>query len=193
MRWRKIDRGDMRPVAGTVTTDFFEPRPISNPGEHVHGAIDIGAPINTPIYAPEGGEVMAWCAYRIQSGTYWPDIPIINGNILPYCNYFYDTYGGVLILRAKGRQRTHVITHSYSNQLFNKGLFQDIYTYEEKEDSRFPFHAVQTGWHDVRMGAHIGYVGNAGYSTGPHVHWEIHHGWKWNRWEDRINPERWEI
>lgn len=181
----------MRPVSGFVSTDFTDPRPISNPGEHIHGAIDIAAPESEEIHAPEAGTVMAWCAYRIKPGTYWPDMPLLNGNALPYCNYFYDTYGGCLILRSDDRQRTHIITHSYANQLFNKGLLQNAYTYEEKADIRFPFHAVYTGWHDVRVGAQIGFVGNAGYSTGPHIHWEIHHGWKWERWEERINPEHW--
>jgi len=182
----------MKPVNGTISTDFYEPRPIDNPGEHVHGAIDIAAPMNSEIFAPEAGEVMAWCAYRPKAGTYWPDMPILNGNALPYCNYFYDTYGGVLILRSDSGERTHLIAHSYANQLFNKGLAHDVYAYEEKADMRFPFHAMYTGWREVKVGAHIGYVGNAGYSTGPHVHWEIHRGWKWERWENRINPERWE-
>ena len=33
------------PVKGKITTDFYEPRPLSNPGEHVHGAVDIAAPV----------------------------------------------------------------------------------------------------------------------------------------------------
>jgi len=179
----------MRPIDGALTTDFFEPRPISNPGDHIHGAVDLAAPINTEIHAPEAGVVFAWAAYRPEAPMYWPDVPVINRRGLPYCNYFYDTYGAILILH--GITHTHIIAHSYANQLFGKHLFQGNYTYEEKADTRFPMHAVYTDRTEVREGALIGYVGNAGYSTGPHIHWEIHHGWHWNRWEDRINPENW--
>ena len=180
----------MNPIAGTITTDFTEPRPVSNPGDHIHGAVDIAAPVNTPIFAPEDGSIIAWVAYRLLRGTYWPEMPVIDSGTMPWCNYFYDTFGGVLIL-AGDSGVVHVITHSYSNQLFNKGLFRDIRCYEEKANTRWPMHAVHTGKHSVLKGAKIGFVGNAGFSTGPHIHWEIHHGWKWDRWEDRINPEGW--
>jgi len=184
----------MRPNDGPVTTNFFEPRPLSKPideRDHIHGAIDIAAPVNAPIVAPEAGTVFAWAAYRPEPGMYWPEKPVINGSPLPYANYFYDTYGAILILRGSGASHVHVIAHSYANQVVNKGLFQGSYYYEEKADRRFPLHAIYTDRHDVKEGSVIGYVGNAGYSTGSHIHWEIHHGWKWNRWEDRVNPEVW--
>ena len=40
----------------------------------------------------------------------------------------------------------------------------------------------------LKPGDLIGYVGNAGYSTGPHVHWEIHHGWQIDYYGNRVNP-----
>lgn len=184
----------MRPVDGPVTTDFFEPRPLSKPPEerdHNHGAIDISAPIGTPIHAPEKGEVFAWCSYRIKPGQVWPNAPVINGGANSFCNYFYDTFGGVLILRSADTMRTHIITHSYGNQLFNKGIYQNAHYIEQREDDRFPIHGFYTSLTEVKEGAIIGYVGNAGYSTGAHIHWEIHHGRTWQRWESRIDPAGW--
>lgn len=185
----------MKPVQGNISTDFFEMRPLSKPPEkrdHNHGAIDIAAPVATPIRAPEDGTAFAWCAYRTTPGTYWPDMPTVNGLLHHWCNYFYDTFGGVIVLQSKDFQRTHIITHSYGNQLFNKGLYRGANYVEQKDDCRFPIHGVYTEIKTVGHGETIGYVGNAGYSTGPHIHWEIHRGMRWNRWENRINPERWE-
>lgn len=182
----------MRPIEGTITTDFFQPRPLSMPEaerDHVHGAIDIAAPVGTPIKMPEDGAVMAWAAFRTAPDQYWPDLPMVDDIPFPWCNYFYDTFGAVLVVTAD-KNRTHIIAHSYANQLFNKTFDKVIYE-EEKEEKRFPLHALYTYRRYARHGELIGYVGNAGYSTGPHVHWEIHHGRHWNRWEQRINPEKW--
>ncbi|KKL88989.1 hypothetical protein LCGC14_1919200 [marine sediment metagenome] len=197
----------MRPVDGPITTDFFEPRSLAtvkklkdltlSPAErqrledllHDHGAVDLGTMQGTPIKAPESGAVFAWCAYRTAAGIYWPDTPRINGKSNTFRNYFYDTFGGVLILHTD--KLTHVITHSYGNQLFNKDIFPDVRYHEEGKQTRFPLHAIYTTPIIVERGDTIGYVGNQGQSTAPHVHWEIHHGRAWERWEDRINPARW--
>ena len=181
------------PVEGRITTDYFEPRPLSKPPDkrdHVHGAIDIAAPVSSVIRAPERGTVFAWCAYRLEPGKYWPEMPMVHGVPFQWCNYFYDTFGGCLFLRSYDGQRMHVMTHSYANQIFNSSIFQHVVSIEEKADERFPMHAFCTELVTVRKGYTIGSVGNAGYSTGPHVHWEIHRGHMWNRWDGRINPER---
>ncbi len=197
----------MRPVDGPITTDFFEQRSLATVKKledptlssaerqrlkdllHNHGAVDLGAVVSTPIEAPEAGEVFVWCAFRAEPGAYWPHVPHVNGVLNTFRNYFYDTFGGVIILHA--HKRTHIITHSYTNQLFNKGLFTFGGTVEEAADKRFTIHGIYSKRVDVKRGALIGYVGNAGYSTGAHVHWEIHHGRAWERWGDRVNPERW--
>jgi hypothetical protein len=184
----------MMPVEGRITTDFVEPRPLSVPPgqrDHIHGAIDIAAAVGTPIKCPESGVAWAWCAFRPKSGIYWPNLPVVLDNANPWCNYFYDTFGAVLLVHSMDRTRTHIITHSYANQIFNKSVFPDTVYIEEEEDKRFPIHAMYTPHRLCNAGEVIGYVGNAGYSTGPHIHYEIHHGLKWERWENRINPERW--
>ncbi len=184
----------MKPIDGYITTNFYEPRPLSKPLEkrnHNHGAIDLAGSIGDPIIAVEAGEVYAWCAYRIEPSTYWPTMPIVNGYGNQFANYFYDTFGGVIILRSLDGNRTHVITHSYGNQLFNKRIYDSAFYIEQKDDVRFPIHGYFTPLTKVHAGSIIGYVGNAGFSTGAHIHWEIHRGARWNRWEKRINPEHW--
>lgn len=180
-------------VEGRITAGFNQKRPLSKPIEkrnHVHGAIDIGAKIGTPIYAPEDGQVFAWQGIRSTKGKGFPTLPVIHGRKFHFCNYFYDIYGTIIVLTSEQNERTHIIAHSYGNQIFNK-VFRDVQKryYEEKKDTRFPLLAWYTEKLHVKEGDIIGYVGNSGYSTGPHVHWEIHHGEIWNNYSLRINPE----
>ena len=83
----------MKPVEGPITTDFFEPRPLSKPPEerdHIHGAIDIGAPKGSPIKAPEKGTAFGWVARRLEGGQYWPEIPTIHGLPMYFRNYHHS-------------------------------------------------------------------------------------------------------
>lgn len=191
----------VKPVIGTLTADFDQPRPLENrtvKNAHVHGAVDIAAPTGRRIIAPEDGYLRAWMARREPERGYWPvDVhPTHAGEHnmrFPFMNYFYDVYGGLLVLRIRRKcanRRTHVIAHIYGNQLFDKGIFgtSDLHWFEEPEDKRWPTFAIYSDEIFVKAGQHIGYVGNAGYSTGPHIHWEIHHGYQWEPHEDRINP-----
>jgi len=91
-------------------------------GLHGYNAVDLAAPVGTPIFASANGEV-------IISRTGW------NGG---YGNY-------IVISHANGTQT--VYAHNSSNIVYSG----------------------QT----VVAGQVIGYVGNTGRSTGPHVHFEV--------------------
>jgi len=180
----------MRILDAPTTTPFDEMRPLALSIEkrtHIHGAIDIGALTGTIIKAPETGQAMIWVAYRFYEGQYWPNDVKVHDEVFPFSNYFYDMYGAIIVFRSK--KYTHIMAHSYTNQLFNDCFYTKKTFYEEKANTRFPIHAVYSRWIDVGEGSFIGTVGNAGFSTGPHVHWEIHHGYQWEKWEDRVNPE----
>lgn len=185
-----------RPVAGTITARFTQKRPIgAQEKTHIHGAVDIAGAVGQPIYAPESGSVFGYIGIRHQSRQWWPQYIEIHGQGFPFLNYFYDTFGGVIVLRSHNDNpavtvRTHVLTHSYANQIINHEPFADFTAHwlEERADARFPVFAVYTDEIIVEKGDVIGHVGNAGFSTGAHVHWEIHKGYAWQRHDERLNP-----
>lgn len=183
-----------QPVHGKITAKFDQPRPLEGRTEenaHVHGAVDITARLGVPICAPENGYVRGWIATRYPGKEkYWPENVFLDGTIFPFANYFYDMYGGILVLRTPNNERTHVIAHCWGNQIINKPPLKDrgIHWKEQRADSRWPIHACYTDELYVGEGVVIGYVGNAGYSTGPHIHWEIHNGYRWQPHAKRIDP-----
>lgn len=178
------------PVNGKISALWKEPRPLSAPqGErdHPHGAIDISARVNRSIIAPEDGELIYYCAVRSDKTQKWDEVKM-DGKPFPFQNYFYDLYGTVLFLKGVSGL-WHVMCHSYWNQIFNRIPVQFTYQ-EQKEDDRFPIFAYHNIDNPVsaKAGQQIGAVGNAGYSTGSHVHYEIHEG-VWQKHEDRPDPE----
>lgn len=197
----------MNPIKkGVITTPFEEMRPLLVPPEkrdHVHGALDIAPRGDNNIYAPVAGYVWGWKARRerpVYAGgklitkQAWPEMPKVHGRPFPWCNYFYDMYGGVIILEETDERdqiiNTHLICHSWQNQIFNKLplVSVDKHTVEEEDNERWPIEAIYTDRYKFKAGDKIGTVGNAGYSSGHHIHWEIHPGRTWAKHADRINP-----
>jgi murein DD-endopeptidase MepM/ murein hydrolase activator NlpD len=168
----------------TISSGFTEPRPLSNPGKHIHGAIDIKVPKGTAIYAPEPGLVFYHFNYRCSKGTrniYWSD-----KTWYAFSNYFYDVFGGLIIV--EGKQLTHVFAHIETETL-NKQMNGKIICREWHIDNdKIAILHLDDG-HPVREGDIVGHSGNAGFSTGPHIHYEIHRHRNWDRWERRVNPE----
>lgn len=168
-----------------ITAGFDDPRPMSSPGKHKHGAIDIGTAEGSQIVAPEKGELFYYFGTRPHDSMYWPQGEMKG---FPYRNYFYDMYGALLILKGQSGI-THIFTHIYMNQIFNKENCEWAY-YEEKLSARFPLFCFKSNEVIVYEGAKIGVTGNSGYSTAPHCHYELHKGFIWQDWADRPNPEK---
>lgn len=186
---------------GRVTVGFDQPRPLSVPVEqrtHPHGAIDIAHSVGADIVAPEDGMLHYWLAFRPDTARQMTELDFVfreNNRIkfpfqVGHHNYFYDIYGGcIFLLGASGI--THVFCHSFGNQLYNKGNTLMWRYAESKVSERFPctvWYTTNGSSQHVREGALIGHVGNAGYSTGPHVHYEMHRGRHWNAHDLRPRP-----
>ena len=183
------------PVKGNyrITSAFHEPRPLSKPLEkrdHPHGAIDIAVPTGTPIYAPEIGEVEWHVQFR--RGRAYHDIyrPYEGGAKYAFRNYFYESFGGLCVLYGFSG-RTHVFAHIEATTIFDRFRAtgaQHFYTEDKNGDTSFYLFVNWRDLVDVKEGDLICESGNAGYSTGPHIHYEIHKGKEWIQHRERIDP-----
>lgn len=172
-----------------ISTDFHEPRPLSLPLEkrdHPHGAWDIACPSGRSIYAPERGVLFYFTAFRPDNTRTMHEIelPVLRFDVADH-HYFYDVYGALVILVGTSGL-THVFAHSWLNQVWDEG---ENWSYQESaEVERFPLATFTSDPKPVKSGDLIGAVGNAGYSTGPHIHYEIHYGHTWNEHRKRVDP-----
>jgi len=168
-----------------VTSSFDEMRPLVGKKTHKHGATDFAGPVGTDIYAAEDGHLQYYAAFR-EGSVLWPPDEIPG---FPFKNYFYDTYGGIAVLVGDSGN-VYLYCHLYMNQIFNfHGLMNKWVYLEERKHTRKPIHCFMSSARNVSAGEIIARVGNAGFSTGPHLHLEVHRSFKWDRYEDRVDPE----
>ena len=193
----------MNPVrGGVITTSFNEPRPLSLPPaqrNHPHGALDIAGGDGI-IVAPASGTAQGFIIWRgvdpVSGVRAWGPSAKEKAEIheFPWREYWQDIYGGIIAL-IEPSGRLHLLCHVWPARIFNPQLppahfpFRFAYYIEEAATTRWPCHLMMTEATQVREGQPLAPMGNAGYSTGKHLHWEIHH--QSDRLDDyplRINP-----
>ena len=130
-----------------------------------------------PIFAEEKGLLIGLLALRSQGQAgYRGQLMGIDGvHPFPWDWYWYDTFGAVLILLgASGR--THVHCHPWAKQLWYGSPIRNFDLQESAAEERFPCFWLSNIKEpiEVEAGARIGSVGNAGYSFGLHLHYEVH-------------------
>lgn len=169
-----------------ISAGFNQDRPLIGEKTHIHGAVDIAGE-DLEILAPEDGKAY-YCLIQDTgpwepANLFWP-----NGAWFPFSNYRYSVWGGLIIL--VGQEYTHLFTHIERREIWNRAY---MYGYNDKVN----FFELPSGiaicnfdkpW-SVEEGNIIGISGNAGFSTGPHIHYEMHKGKSWTTHDQRPNPE----
>ncbi len=176
---------------GRITAPFAQPRPLGGPTTHIHGAIDIAASLgsapNPTAVAPVSGIARFHQFLRPSIDVRWPNSEKEDIPALLVQNYFYDLYGGVITIRADD-DTLHILTHFYASSLWARSIPGYI---ESRFPGRFPCIAIVGTPFRVSEGQSLVPVGNAGFSTGHHIHWEIHPGQRQiYDYADRLDPEK---
>lgn len=125
---------------------------------HFHAGIDLKAPLNTPVYAAADGYI-----YRIKIE------PSGYGKAL-YIIHSYADSGFITLYGHLNYFTTEIENWVKKCQYSNKNFYLDT----NIDNYLFP----------VKKGQLIGYVGNKGYSFGPHLHFEIR-----NLKDEPLNPQ----
>lgn len=155
---------------GRITASFDQPRPLSDPGKWIHGAIDIAGGDGI-VRCPVDGIVRALVFIRPDLRFEWPRHEKKSIQQEPCNRYFYDTYGGMIVIEAIDK-KYHILSHFYISQL--QDAFGQLLITEQQADARFPAFMLSSATRYMDAGTPLCRMGNAGYSTGAHLHWEIH-------------------
>jgi len=178
---------------GRVSTGFWDLRPYSIPVDqrtYIHRAWDFTCK-STPrqrILAPEDGAVFYQAIMRSapsrQRDHTWPE-----GGWYLFSNFYYDNMGALAILQGKESGLMYCFCH----------LDIDIMVHM-LEGKHIPYEWVQHRWsyndyvrwiitfnnkRTVLQGDTIGWIGDAGYSSGYHTHMQVHASVDYN---SRIDP-----
>ena len=179
----------MFPVQRTwkLAADFAEPRPLEGPKTHVHGAWDIAVPVNTPIYAEVSGKLYK-VYHRRRDGKVFHDLFWLDKTWFAFSHYYWEVWGCLIILEGDDG-KTYVHAHCPREQTMNFFRTDAPCTYQtfDKTDAAEAFHNLDYPVH-VSEGDLLGTSGNDGYSTGPHIHLEIHKGRNYTPHADRPDP-----
>jgi len=171
---------------GTITAKFHESRPLSSPGKHIHGALDVAGG-DGMVRSPCEGVAQVFVFVRPKDGS-WAVKEKTQIDAIPVKDYWYDVYGGIIVVIENRTGVMHVMTHFWSRVLQERfGQFEIV---ESNAATRWPCFAMIGEKFKVSEGQALAPMGNAGFSTGAHVHWEVHHAAVVEPHADRINPER---
>ena len=179
----------MIPISnGRVTASFDEPRPLSNPGLHIHGALDIAPQIGGDQFtmAPVAGKSRAYVFIRPRRDADWGRYDKLEIGRLPARRYWYDVYGGLIWLEETGSPRVHIMTHYWAAQL--QAAFGRLEYIESDTDDPYPCIVLRSDVRAVSAGDRLAMVGDAGQSSGKHVHWEVHPSADLRPHAERIDP-----
>lgn len=177
---------------GRITAPFSEMRPLmASPKTHVHGALDVAGGDGV-VRAPVAGVAQSYAIFRAEAGMWWSkdDKPEILG--IPWRDYWHDIFGGLVAIQGEDG-RLHILCHFWVRSIICGGG-QSPFTFDRYIESalpgRWPHHLLVSAPIRLYEGQTIAKLGSAGQSTGPHVHWEIHHqSNRLDSYSDRVNPE----
>ena len=181
----------MMPVrGGRITSGFSEPRPLSKPGAHIHGALDIAGGEGI-IRAPCAGSAQGFAIFR-RPGFVWGKDEKKAILYLPFRERFEDIYGAFIALTEAETGRLHLFCHLWPDALFGaarKAGFEYGGYLETATVEAYPAHILLTKEKEVEEGEALCPVGNAGCSKGSHLHWEVHHHCHWlDGYAERVDP-----
>lgn len=185
---------------GRITAPFNDPRPIDNPGRHIHGAIDVSTSAangDRMVYAPATGKLVAYFINRPPRGGWGAPtkqgVQTEKAEILaiPVRDRWYDVYGGLITIEEPSGL-FHILTHFYAAQLFKRFRFcftpPQMSFMEAQAKSRWPAFLFRSDESKVSFGEALLPIGDAGYSFGAHLHWEVHHSPSLDYYDKRIDP-----